>query len=111
MLLADAFEKFINTCLKHYELDPCHYFSCPGLSCDAMSKMKKKYLALTSIYLLQKYQEKEFHTLLKDMLKQLINTWMVMILKNLQHLLVTWIKIICIVGQWVNIFLMKDLRG
>ena len=39
LLLADAFEKFINTCLKYYELDPCHYFSCPGLSCDAMSKM------------------------------------------------------------------------
>ena len=25
--------------LKYYELDPCHYFSAPGLSWDAMSKM------------------------------------------------------------------------
>ena len=35
----DVFEKFIKTCLKHYELDPCHYFSSPGLSWDAMLKM------------------------------------------------------------------------
>ena len=33
------FEKFISTCLKYYELDPCHYFSPPGLSWDAMLKM------------------------------------------------------------------------
>ena len=39
MLLADAFEKFIDTCLKFYELDPCNYFSSPGLSWDAMLKM------------------------------------------------------------------------
>ena len=35
----DAFEKFIFTCLKYYGLDPCHYFSAPGLSWDAMLKM------------------------------------------------------------------------
>ena len=39
LLLADAFEKFIKTCLKYYELDPCHYFSSQGLSWDAMLKM------------------------------------------------------------------------
>ena len=37
--LADVFEKFIDTCLKFYRLDPCHYFSSPGLSWDAMLKM------------------------------------------------------------------------
>ena len=35
----DGNEKFIDTCLKFYELDPCHYFSSPGLSLDAMLKM------------------------------------------------------------------------
>ena len=38
LLLADVCEKFIDTCLKYYGLDPCHYFSSPGLSCDAMLK-------------------------------------------------------------------------
>ena len=27
LLLVDVFEKSISTCLKYYELDPCHYFS------------------------------------------------------------------------------------
>ena len=36
LLLADVFETFIGTCLKFYRLDPCHYFSSPGLSWDAM---------------------------------------------------------------------------
>ena len=34
MFLADVFETFISTCLKFYGIDPCHYFSCPGLSWD-----------------------------------------------------------------------------
>ena len=38
-LKKDVFEKFIGTCLKFYGLDPCHYFSSPGLSWDAMLKI------------------------------------------------------------------------
>ena len=34
-----VFKKFIGTCLKYYGQDPCHYFSSPGLGCDAMLKM------------------------------------------------------------------------
>ena len=37
--MTDVFEKFIKTCLKYYELDPCHCFSFPGLNWDAMLKM------------------------------------------------------------------------
>ena len=37
--LPDVFEKFIDAYLKLYGLDPCHYFSSPGLSWDAMLKM------------------------------------------------------------------------
>ena len=33
------FEKFIKTCLDYYGLDPCHYFSSPGLSWDAKLKV------------------------------------------------------------------------
>ena len=56
LLLADVFEKFIDTCLKFYKLDPCHYFSSPGLSWNAMLKMikQKKILTLTCIFLLKK---------------------------------------------------------
>ena len=79
LLLADVFEKFIDTCLKYYELDPCHYFSAPGLSWHTILKitgvkLQKKYLTLTSICLLKKEQAEEFLTLLKYMLKQIINT-------------------------------------
>ena len=41
LLLADVFQKFIKTCLDYYGLDPCHYFSAPGLSWDSMLKMTK----------------------------------------------------------------------
>ena len=38
-LLADLFENFRKTCMQYYKLDPCHYFSSPGLSWDSMLKM------------------------------------------------------------------------
>ena len=39
LLLADVFQKIIDTCLKYYELDACHYFSSLRLSSDATLKM------------------------------------------------------------------------
>ena len=36
---ADISEKFIDTCLKFYGLDPCHYFSSLGLSWNVILKM------------------------------------------------------------------------
>ena len=39
LLSADVFENFRKTCLQYYKLDPCHYFTSPGLSWDAMLKM------------------------------------------------------------------------
>ena len=41
LLLADVFEKFIKMCLDYYGLDPCHYFSSPGLSWNEMLKMTR----------------------------------------------------------------------
>ena len=48
LLLCDVFEKFINTCLEYYSLDPSHYFSSPGLSWDAILKMTGIKLGLIS---------------------------------------------------------------
>ena len=39
LLLTDVFENFRKTCMEYYKLDPCHYFTSPGLSWDAMLKM------------------------------------------------------------------------
>ena len=38
LLLADVFENFRKACLKHYKLDPAHYYTSPGLSWDALLK-------------------------------------------------------------------------
>ena len=38
LLLADFFEKFINTGLEYYGFNSRHYLSSPGLSWDAMLK-------------------------------------------------------------------------
>ena len=39
LLLTDVSENFRKTCMQYYKLDPCHYFTSPGLSFDAMLKM------------------------------------------------------------------------
>ncbi|CAR98546.1 Protein CBG25579 [Caenorhabditis briggsae] len=41
LLLADVFENFRNLSLRVYELDPCWYFTSPGLAWDAMLRKTK----------------------------------------------------------------------
>ena len=48
LLLADVFENFRTICLKDYGLDPCHYYSAPGLSWDALLRMTGVNLDLIS---------------------------------------------------------------
>ena len=71
----DVFEKFISTCLKYYNLDPCHHFSAPGLSWDAMLKMTGVTLENISdpnkYMLLNKEREVELVILIKDIAKHL----------------------------------------
>ena len=45
-LLADLFDKFRNTCLHNYRLDPVHYYTTPGLAWDAALRMAKVTLEL-----------------------------------------------------------------
>ena len=44
--LADVFENFHCMSFNYYELDPCHYYTLPGLSFDACLKMTKIELEL-----------------------------------------------------------------
>ncbi len=46
LILADVFEAFRDMSMKHYDLDPAHYISSPGLSQDAMLKHTKAELEL-----------------------------------------------------------------
>ncbi|XP_072022976.1 uncharacterized protein [Amphiura filiformis] len=50
LLLADVFENFRKVCLKNYELDPCWYYTAPGLSYDAMLKTTGVKLELLTDY-------------------------------------------------------------
>ena len=52
LILADYFEKFINTCLKYYGLGPCQYFSSPVLSW--LKQNQNLFQKLACIYLLKK---------------------------------------------------------
>ena len=38
LILADVFENFRKTGTEYFNLDPAHYFSCPGFAWDAMLK-------------------------------------------------------------------------
>ncbi|CAH3016600.1 unnamed protein product [Porites evermanni] len=50
LLLADVFENFRKTCLKHYKLDPVHYYTSPGLAWDACLKETGQQLQLLHDY-------------------------------------------------------------
>ena len=50
LLLADVFENFRKNCLKHYKLDPCHYYTAPGLAWDACLKETKQKRELLKDY-------------------------------------------------------------
>ena len=50
LLFADVFENLRKTCLKHYKLDPCHYYTAPGLAWDACLKETKQNLELLKDY-------------------------------------------------------------
>ena len=58
LLLTDVFENFRKTCLQYYGLDPCYYFTSPGLSWDAMLKMTNIRLNLISDVDMYQFVEK-----------------------------------------------------
>ena len=50
LLLSDVFENFRKICLKHYNLDPAHYYTSPGLAWDACLKETGQELELLHDY-------------------------------------------------------------
>ena len=50
LLLADVFESFRKTCLRHYNLDTAHYYTSPGLAWDACLKTTGQELQLLHDY-------------------------------------------------------------
>ena len=50
LLLADVFEKFRNTCLEYYKLDPAYYYTIPHLAWNACLKKTGQQLELLHDY-------------------------------------------------------------
>ena len=79
LLLADVFKSFRKTCLQHYKLDPCYYFTSPGLSWDAMLTMTTIKLELmTDVDMFQFIEtgmKGESATLQIDMERPITSTW------------------------------------
>ena len=77
LLLADVFENFRKTCLKHCKLDPCHYYTAPGLAWDACLKETKQDPQLLKDYDMLMMFERGIRGgityLKKDMQKQIIS--------------------------------------
>ena len=71
-------------------LDPCHYFSSPGLSWDAMLKMTEikleKISDIGKYLFIQKGLRGGISYIAKRMQKRITNTQKIVVLKNRQHL-------------------------
>ena len=83
LLLADVFNNFRDICLKEFELDPAHFLSLPGLAWQACLKKTNIELELLTDYdMLLMVEEEEYVTPYTDMLKLIINTQKIIIMKS-----------------------------
>ena len=102
LLLADVFEKFINTCLEYYGLDPCQYFRSPELSWNAMLKVTGIELEVISDNDMYLFIEKEIRGYIsyiaKDIVKQAITRQIMTVVKKV-NLLFIYMHTIYMAGQ------------
>ena len=114
LLLADAFERFLNTTLEYYGLDHCHYISSPGLSWDAICKMTNielKLISNTEMLLLIEKGMRGGISYISKRYSKANNKYIHMISINQMSILHILIQTIYMVWAWLNIFLMVDLSG
>ena len=88
---ADVFEKIFSSCFKYSGLYQCHYFGVRGLSWDAIIKMTKIELEKISdpdkyMFFEQGMNEVELVTLVKDIVKQIMNIVKIIIKKTLKNI-------------------------
>ena len=103
LLLADVFKNFRKTCLQYYKLDPCHYFTSPGLSWDAMLKMTDIKLELMTDVDMFQFIEKGMRggiSYIANRYGKANNKYMKhMTKRRLQNILCILMLMVCIVGQ------------
>ena len=104
LLLTGVVERFIKTFLKNCRLDPCHHFSSPGLSWDAMLKMtsvKLEKISDIDKYLLIEKGSRGGISYISKRHANANNKYMSDYdsKKTFNLFLLTWIKIIYIFGQ------------
>ena len=88
VLLANVYEAFRDTCLKHYNLNPAHFYTSPGL----VWKARLKHIAirlelLTNPDMLLKFEQGSEVELLKQFVNthwQIINIWEIDSTQNLK---------------------------
>ena len=79
VLLANVFEAFRDTCLKHYKLDPAHFYTSPGLAWRACLKHTGIRLELLTdpdvLLMFERGSEVELLKRFVNTLRQIINIW------------------------------------
>ena len=101
--------------MKHYSLDPTHYFKSPGLAWDACLKETRRELELLHDYDMLMMFERCIRGgiihISKDTQKQTINTCLILIQISHQHLFNILTQIIFTGAQCLKNFQLMGLNG
>ena len=115
LLLADVFESFRKTCLRHYNLDPAHYYTSPGLAWDACLKTTGQELQLLHDYDTLMMFERGIRGGITQyrggMQRRITNICVIIILINPLHTFNIWMLKISMTGQCHSHFQHMDLNG